>query len=59
MAKARKNPVETIALATLGVHTPHRQQLLSVEPPPARKAGVMVANVDELIQKLRDEAHLL
>ena len=58
MAKARK-PVETIELASLGIHTAPRQKLLSVEPPPARKAGVMVANVDELIQKLRDEAHLL
>lgn len=59
MAKARKKPVETIELASLGIHTAPRQKLLSVEPPPARKAGVMVANVDELIQKLRDEAHLL
>ena len=59
MAKARKKPVETIELASLGIHTAPRQKLLSDEPPPARKAGVMVANVDELIQKLRDEAHLL
>ena len=59
MAKARKKPVETVELASLGIHTAPRQKLLGVEPPPARKAGVMVANVDELIQKLRDEAHLL
>ena len=59
MAKARKKPVETVELASLGINTAPRQKLLGVEPPPARKAGVMVANVDELIQKLRDEAHLL
>ena len=59
MAKARKKPVETVELASLGINTAPRQKLLGVEPPPARKAGVMVANVDELIQKLRDEVHLL
>lgn len=59
MAKARKKPVETIELASLGVDTAPRTRLLGVEPPPARKAGVMVSSVDELIGKLRDEAHVL
>lgn len=59
MAKARKKPVETIELAALGVDATPRMRVLGVEPPPARKAGVMVANVDELIERLRDEAHVL
>ena len=58
-AKAKKKPVEMIELASLGVSAAPRQKILGVEPPPARKAGVMVSSVDELIQKLRDEAHLI
>lgn len=59
MAKARKKPVEAIELATLGVDTAPRIRTLKVEPPPARKAGVMVSSVDELIDKLRNEAHAI
>ena len=59
MAKARKKPVETIALTDLGVDAAPRIRTLSVEPPPARKAGVMVSSVDELVEKLRNEAHVL
>lgn len=59
MSKARRKPVEAIALESLGVDAAPRQKILAVEPPPARKAGVMVSSVDELIQKLRDEAHVL
>ena len=29
------------------------------DEPPARKAGVMVASVDELVEKLKNEAHVL
>ncbi len=30
---------------------------LGVEEPPARKAGVMVSGVDELVDRLKNEAH--
>ena len=33
--------------------------VLSVDEPPARKAGVMVTSVDELVEKLKNEAHVL
>lgn len=59
MAKARKKPVETIELASLGLDTASRIRVLSVDEPPARKAGVMVASVDELVEKLKNEAHVL
>jgi electron transfer flavoprotein beta subunit len=58
MGKARRKPVEQIALETLGVDTAPRIRVLSVDEPPARKAGVMVASAEELAAKLRDEAHL-
>ncbi len=59
MAKARKKPVEQIDIASLAVDTAARNKLLSVELPPARKAGVMVASVDELVDRLKNEAHAI
>lgn len=59
MGRARKKPVEEIELASLGLDTASRLRVLSVEEPPARKAGVMVASVDELIEKLKNEAHVI
>ena len=57
--KAKKKPLETIGLDTLGVDTAARTQLLSVELPPERSAGIMVKSVDELIEKLKTEAKVL
>lgn len=51
---ARKKPIETIKAADLGVDTKPRLQLLKVSEPPARKAGIKVSNVQELLTKLRE-----
>lgn len=51
---ARKKPIETIKAANLGVDTKPRLQLLKVSEPPARKAGIKVSNVQELLTKLRE-----
>ena len=59
MGRARKKPVETIELPELGLDTASRVRVLSVEEPPARTAGVMVSSVDELIEKLKNEAHVI
>lgn len=34
-------------------------QVTSVEEPPARKAGVILNNVDELVDKLKNEAKVV
>lgn len=59
MGRARKKPVEEIALDTMGLDTAPRIRLLNVDVPPARKAGQMVASVDELIDKLKNVEHVL
>lgn len=57
--KAKKKPVETLNAADLGVDlTPHNKVLTVVEPPP-RKEGIKVSSVDELIDKLRNEAKVI
>lgn len=57
--KAKKKPVETMSADDLGVDLTPRNTVLEVMEPPSRKAGVMVATVDELIDKLRNEAKVL
>ena len=59
MLKARKKPVETLAASELGVDFAARLEVLSYEAPPARKAGVRVGSVSELVDKLRNEAKVL
>lgn len=57
--KAKKKPVDTIKAEELSVDlNPHNEVLEVVEPPP-RKEGIIVNDVDELIDKLRNEAKVL
>jgi len=50
---ARKKPIETLAAAELGVDAAPRLKLLQVTEPPARKPGIKVGSVAELLSKLR------
>lgn len=43
----------------MGIDTAPRLKVEKVTPPPERAGGVMVADVDELIDKLRNEAKVL
>ena len=57
--KARKKPIETIKPADLGVDVTPRLTVLKVEEPPKRQAGVKVGSVQELVEKLRNEAKVI
>jgi electron transfer flavoprotein beta subunit len=57
--KAKKKPLEEVALADLGVNVATRTQVLKLEPPPRRKAGVRVKTVDDLVDKLKNDAKVL
>jgi len=59
LMKAKKKPMEAMDADSLGVDLAPRLEVLKVEEPPARKGGVMVENVDELLDKLRNEAKVL
>jgi len=50
---ARKKTIETISSAELGINTAPRIKLLKVTEPPARKAGIKVGSITELLDKLR------
>ncbi|WP_424934739.1 electron transfer flavoprotein subunit beta/FixA family protein [Amaricoccus macauensis] len=57
--KAKKKPLETRTPADYGVDVSPRLEIVKTGEPAARKAGVMVGSVDELIAKLKDEAGVL
>lgn len=57
--KAKKKPLDTIAIGDLGLDLSSRSKIVKVAPPSARKPGVKVANVDELIFKLKNEAKVI
>ena len=57
--KAKKKPLETFTPEGLGVDIAPRLTTLKVEEPPSRKAGVMVADVAALVDKLKNEAKVI
>jgi electron transfer flavoprotein beta subunit len=57
--KAKKKPMDTVTPADLGVDVAPRVTVVKVEEPPAREAGVKVADVAELVAKLKNEAKVI
>ncbi len=57
--KAKKKPIDEKTPDELGVDTTPRLKVLKVEEPPKREAGVKVANVAELVDKLKNEAGVI
>ena len=56
--KAKKKPIEKKTPADLGVEIKSHIQVLSVEDPPIRQAGVKVKDVDELLQRLKQAGRI-
>ena len=57
--KAKKKPLEILTAEELGIDTKPRVQQIKVEEPPKGKAGIKVANVAELVSKLKNEAKVI
>jgi len=51
--KAKKKPLETLALNTLGVETKKQLKLVKFEPPAQRQKGVRVKDAAELVEALK------
>ena len=54
--KAKKKPLDTKSPADFGVDTAPRLKTLKVTEPPKRSAGIKVADVDELVARLKEMA---
>ncbi|MEM8755565.1 MAG: electron transfer flavoprotein subunit beta/FixA family protein, partial [Pseudomonadota bacterium] len=57
--KAKKKPMDEKTPADYGVDVAPRLSVVSTTEPPSRKAGVKVADVAELVSKLKDEAGVI
>ncbi len=57
--RARKKPIDVLTPEDLGVDISNRVIVLEVNEPPARQAGVLVADAAELVDKLRNEAKVI
>ncbi|MAY37466.1 MULTISPECIES: electron transfer flavoprotein subunit beta/FixA family protein [Spongiibacter] len=57
--KAKKKPLDTLTPDELGIDVTPRVKTLKVEPPAERQAGIKVADVAELVEKLKNEAKVI
>ncbi|WP_434952404.1 electron transfer flavoprotein subunit beta/FixA family protein [Shewanella sp. HL-SH4] len=57
--KAKRKPLEILSIPDLGVTLKAHQTVLKVTPPAERKAGIMVSSVEELVEKLKNEAKVI
>jgi len=57
--KAKKKPLDSLSLKDLNVDITPRIQQIKVEEPPKRQKGIMVSSVEELLQKLKNEAKVI
>ena len=57
--KAKKKPLDVLTPDELGVTVSSHLTLVKVEPPPERSAGIKVGSVEELVEKLKNEAKVI
>jgi electron transfer flavoprotein beta subunit len=57
--KAKRKPLEVMAAADFGVELSSGVKVLKVEAPAQRQGGIKVANVAELVEKLKNEAKVI
>lgn len=57
--KAKKKPVQVFNLSEMGIDVKPRITVERVDAPTERAGGVIVESVDELINKLRNEAKII
>ena len=57
--KAKKKPLDSLNVNDLGVDIKPRLTVVKVEEPEAREAGIKVADVKELVEKLKNEAKVI
>jgi electron transfer flavoprotein beta subunit len=53
--KAKKKKIEKMSPKDIGVDTSPRIEVISVEDPPVREAGIIVADANELVAKLKEK----
>ncbi len=57
--KAKRKPLVVKSAADFGIDLSPRANLIKVTPPAERQAGIIVESVDELVEKLKNEAKVI
>ena len=57
--KAKKKPIKQLSVEELNINIENRLNILKVEEPAKRQSGVMLQTVDELVEKLKNEAKVI
>ena len=57
--KAKKKPINEIKVNDLKIDITQKLEILKVEEPSKREAGIMVKTVEELFDKLQNEAKVI
>ena len=57
--KAKKKPIQQVSIEDLNIKIENRLNILKVEEPNKRQSGVMLKTVDELVDKLKNEAKVI
>jgi electron transfer flavoprotein beta subunit len=57
--KAKKKPIQQLSIQDLNIKIKNRLNILKVEEPTKRQSGVMLQTVDELVEKLKNEAKVI
>ncbi|MGC3873251.1 electron transfer flavoprotein subunit beta/FixA family protein [Halomonas sp. GXIMD04776] len=57
--RAKKKPMDVKTPADLGIEVASKVKLVKVEPPAERQGGIKVGSVDELVDKLKNEAKVI
>ena len=57
--KAKRKPIEEIKIEDLNIDVEPKLEIIKVEEPKRREAGIMVKSVDEMIDKLKNEAKVI
>ena len=56
---AKRKPIDEMKVEDLNINIEPRLEILKVEEPKSREAGIMVKSVDEMIEKLKNEAKVI
>jgi electron transfer flavoprotein beta subunit len=57
--KAKKKPIQQVSIEDLNIKIENRLNIIKVEEPNKRQSGVMLKTVDELVDKLKNEAKVI
>jgi len=57
--KAKQKPLESLSAEELDIDLNPRISTVKVSPPPEREAGIIVESIDELVDKLKNEAKVI